>query len=203
MADREKRPRIPGIRGKYDYQRENYVDKTLRWRDLKKPTIAAVQGYCIFGGWIFASAMDVIFAADDAMFLASNFQYFSVPWDLHPRMAKEILFQGRFLSAEDARELNLVNRVVPRAELVNETLAYAADVAKNDPFYLRMAKLAVNQMQDTQGFHAHITSGHLMFLTSLTGEQDEDYALNKPDGRRRPMVQRAMENFKAYQEKKH
>jgi hypothetical protein len=69
-----------GCAGATRISREHFVDKTLRWRELPKPTLAAVQGYCIFAGWMVASAMDIIFAADDAMFLAANFQYFSIPW---------------------------------------------------------------------------------------------------------------------------
>ena len=61
-----------GVRGRYNHTREQFVDKTLRWRNVQKPTVAAVQGYCIFGGWIVASAMDLIFAAEDAMFHASR-----------------------------------------------------------------------------------------------------------------------------------
>ena len=75
------------------------IDPTLRWRNVPKPTIAAVHGYCIFAGWIIASACDLVFAADDAMFLPTNFQYFSVPWDLHARKAKEVLFESRFVDA--------------------------------------------------------------------------------------------------------
>ena len=96
-ADLERRPMAEGLRGRYKRSRDLYVDFTLRWRDLPKPTIAVVQGYCIFGGWMIASAMDLIFAASDAMFLGTNFQYFSIPWDIHPRKAKEILFESRFV----------------------------------------------------------------------------------------------------------
>ena len=113
LADREERPTQEGLRGRYKRSWDNNVDKTMRWRNLPKPTIAAVQGYCIFGGWIIASGMDVVFAADDAMFLPTNFQYFSVPWDLHPRKAKEILFESRFIGADEAEQLGFVNRVVP------------------------------------------------------------------------------------------
>src|SRR5947209_7923627 len=128
----------------------------LRWRNISKPVIAAVQGYCIFGGWMVASTADIIFAADDALFLGAAFQYFSVPYDIHPRKAKELLFQSRFIDAREAMELGLVNRVVPRERLMEETLAYAADVAANDPFDMRTTKLAINQAQDAQGFTAHI-----------------------------------------------
>ncbi len=176
-ADRERRPPQAGLRGLFDHSREQFVDKTMRWRNVPKPTIAGVQGYCIFGGWIVASAMDIVYAADDAMFLASNFQFFSVPWDMHPRKAKELLYESRFVDADEAAELGLVNRVFPADRLHDEVIAYAERIARNDPFQLRMIKLAVNQMQDTQGFHAHITAAHLMHIASAQGERDPDYAL--------------------------
>lgn len=190
-----------GVRGRYDHTREQFVDKTMRWRNVQKPTIAAVQGYCIFGGWIVASAMDLIFAAEDAMFLGVNFQYFSIPWDIHPRKAKEILFEGRFMDAEEALELGFANRVVPRDRLEDEVMEYATEVALNDPFQMRMTKLAVNGMQDAQGFHQHITAAHSSFLLSSQGEKDPDYAFAMPEGRRRPMVQRAMEKYRAAKDK--
>jgi len=195
QADRQARPLEAGLRGRYAHSREHYVTKTLRWRELPKPTLAAVQGYCIFAGWMVASAMDVIFAAEDAMFLGANFQYFSIPWDMHPRKAKELLYESRFIDAQEALDLGLVNRVVPRAGLLEETLDYAHRIAANDPFQLRMIKLAVNQMQDQQGFAAHISSAHALHMLSSEGEKDRDYALKVPEGRRRPMVERAFENY--------
>ena len=195
LADQERRPLQRGLRGRFDHSREQFVNKSMRWRDIPKPTIAAVQGYCIYGGWILASAMDIVYAADSAMFLASNFQFFTVPWDMHPRKAKELLFESRFVDAAEAAELGLVNRVVPSERLEAEVMAYAERIARNDPFQLRMIKLAVNQMQDGQGFQAHITSAHAMHLLSATAEKDPDFALDEPQSRRRPMVQQAMENF--------
>ena len=191
-----------GVRGRYNHTREQFVDKTLRWRNVQKPTIAAVQGYCIFGGWIIASAMDVIFAAADAMFLGTNFQYFSIPWDIHHRKAKEILFESRFVDAAEALGLGLVNRVVPRDRLDEEVMAYATEVAQNDPFQLRMIKLAINGAQDAQGFNQHITAAHSSFLLSSQGEKDPDYALATPGGRRRPMVQQAMAKYEAAKAKR-
>jgi enoyl-CoA hydratase len=202
MADRQARPYQDGIRGRFQRTREIHVEMTLRWRNVPKPTIAAVQGYCIFGGWMIASAMDVIFAADDAMFLGSNFQYFSIPWDMHPRKAKEILYASRFIDAPEALELGLVNQVIPRQQLLAETMAYANLVAQNDPFQLRMIKLAVNQHQDTQGFVGHINAAHALYALSSIGESDPDYALKQPEGRRRPMVQRAFENYAAHRNRR-
>jgi enoyl-CoA hydratase len=201
LEDRKQRPLEEGLRGRYAHSREHFVNKTLRWRELPKPTLAAVQGYCIFAGWMVASAMDIIFAADDAMFLAANFQYFSIPWDVHPRRAKELLYESRFIDASEAAELGLVNRVLPRAALMDATLDYAHRIAANDPFQLRMIKLAVNQMQDQQGFAAHISSAHALHILSSEGEKDPNYALQVPEGRRRPMVQRAFENYEINKKK--
>lgn len=199
-ADREARPYAEGLRGRYRRSWDLNIDTTLRWRNIPKPTVAAVQGYCIFAGWIIASASDVIFAADNAMFLPTNFQYFSVPWDLHPRRAKAILFESRFVGAEEAERLGFVTRVVPRARLLDETMAYAARVAENDPFQLRMIKLAINQVQDAQGFTQHIYGGHALYMLSSTAEFDAGFALKQPEGRRRPMVQRAFENFARHED---
>jgi enoyl-CoA hydratase len=197
LADRQARPLQKGLRGRFDHSRENFVDKTLRWRNVPKPTIAGVQGYCIFAGWLVASAMDIIYAADNAMFLAANFQYFSIPWDMHPRKAKELLYESRFIDAAEAHNLGLVNRVFPAADLEAATLEYAERIALNDPFQLRMMKMAVNQMQDGQGFQAHITAAHAMHIISSEGEKDPDFALKVPDGARRPMVEKAFENYRA------
>ncbi len=193
--DRLERPLQAGLRGRYDHSAEVFANKTLRWRNLSKPTIAGVQGYAIFAGWMVASAMDIIYAADNAMFLASNFQYFSVPWDIHPRRAKEMLFESRFIDAHEAQQLGLVNRVFSPAALKPAVLEYAERIAKNDPFQLRMMKQAVNQMQDVQGFAGFITAAHHMHMLSSEAEQDPDYALRVPTGARRPMVERAFENY--------
>ncbi len=199
MADRVERPIEEGLRGKYRRGFDQNIDKSLRWRNLPKPTIAAVQGYCIFAGWIISSAMDVVFAAEDAMFLPANFQYFSVPWEMHHRKAREILFESRFVDAHEALELGYVNRVFPKERLEEGSMAYAARVAANDPFQLRMIKLAINQMQDAQGFTQHIQGAFSLYNLSSIGESDPGYALQKPDGRRRPMVQRAFDNYEARQ----
>ena len=103
LADREARPYPSGVLGE---QRRSWglnVELTLRWRDLAKPTIAAVHGYCIYGGWMIASAMDLIVAADDAKFLPAHFQSFSVPWDLGVRRTKELLWLAEFVSGPHGR----------------------------------------------------------------------------------------------------
>ena len=194
-ADLEADPYEEGLRGRYKRSWDNNIDFTLRWRNVPKPTIAAVHGFCIFGGWMIAAAMDVVIAAEDAQFLPTNFQYFSVPWDIGARKTKEILYESRFLSGVEAHELGFVNRVVPADELDAEVMAYANRVAENDPFQLRMIKLAVNQAEDAKGFTTHIRSAHSLHMLSSAGESDPAAALPERERtKRRPMVQRALLN---------
>jgi enoyl-CoA hydratase len=191
--DRQQRPFPQGVAGEYGRSRQIFLDNTLRWRDLAKPTIAQVQGWCIFGGYMFAAAMDLIVASDDAKFLPALLQYFSLPWDVSPRKAKEILFQSRFLDAEEACRLGLVNMVVPRARLEEETLALASRIAETDPFMLRMVKWAVNSAQDTMGFSTSIKSAHsnqmLLRVSGLMRDKMQGKELqNVPN----PLVEQAL-----------
>lgn len=154
------------VEDRFDYSWDHFVDFGRRWRDLPKPTIAQVHGWCIFGGWMIASSMDLIVAADDARFLTNLLQYFTLPYDVGPRKAKELLFDNTVLTAADAQAAGFVNRVVPRAELAAETAALAARIAKQPPFLLRAMKLAVNNAQDAMGFQASVSAAHSHYQLS-------------------------------------
>ena len=141
----------PGIQT-YDQFKKYNLDLLLRWRNFPKPTIAMVEGYCIYAGWMLAAAMDVIFAADSAEFLGGFVEYNTIPWDIGVRKAKELCFESRFIGAEEAHALGFVNRVIPAAELEREAFAWAMRVAENSPEMLRMAKIQMNKAQDAAGF---------------------------------------------------
>ncbi|MGE3073775.1 MAG: enoyl-CoA hydratase-related protein [Dehalococcoidia bacterium] len=145
---------------RYNRTRSMDVDPHLRFRNIKKPTIAMVHGTCVYASWMLASAMDIVFAAEDSQFLATNFAFFTVPWDIGARRAKHLMFEGRFIDAKTAAEYGFVQAVYPPEDLERETLAYAARVAENDPFQLQMMKHSINQMQEVQGFTAHIMSSY-------------------------------------------
>jgi enoyl-CoA hydratase/carnithine racemase len=85
-------------------------------------------------------------------------EYHGHTWELGARKAKEILFTGRPVTAEEAEQAGMVNRVVPRDRLDAETRALAEQIAKMPAFGLRQAKRAVNQTLDVQGFYAAIQS---------------------------------------------
>ena len=167
MADRQERGYPADRFGRYRRVRATTLENSLRWHNLPKPTIAMVHGYCIFGGWIFAAAMDIIFASEDALFLPSHVQYFSIPWDIGPRKAKEVLFEHRFMTAWEAYQHGLVNRVFPREKLEEETLAYAQRVADNwvgDPIRLRTIKFSINHMMDAMGFTAELEAAYQSYF---------------------------------------
>jgi enoyl-CoA hydratase len=169
LADQEARPYADGALGVYERSWNQNVENSLRWRELPKPTIAAVQGFCIYGGWIIASAMDLIVAADDARFLPAHFQYFSVPWDVGPRRTKEILWLADFVTADDALDLGFVNRVVPRADLEAETTQLAERIAGADPLVARFIKQSVNQAQDAMGFRTSVIAAHNAYMVMQMG----------------------------------
>jgi enoyl-CoA hydratase len=156
LNDREEQEQGGDRFSRTERYRDVYLDSHLRWRNLSKPTVAMVHGYCIFGGWMIASAMDFIFAADDALFIPVYGDYFTAPWDLGPRKAKEILYENRFLTAQEAMGWGFVNRVYPAADLEEQTLRYASRVAENHPFTTRTVKFAINQTLDLMGFTSSV-----------------------------------------------
>ncbi|MFZ2177551.1 MAG: enoyl-CoA hydratase [Rhodococcus sp. (in: high G+C Gram-positive bacteria)] len=149
----------------YQGESRRYLEYSLRWRNVPKPTIAAVQGRCIAGGLLLAWPCDLIIAAEDALFSdpvvmmgIGGVEYHGHTWELGARKAKEILFTGRPVTAEEARQVGMVNKVVPREDLDAETRALAEHIATMPSFGLRQAKRAVNQTLDVQGFYAAIQS---------------------------------------------
>src|SRR5580692_754101 len=154
-----------GGESRYAREQEVYLGMCRRWRELPKPMIAQVHGACIAGGLMLAWICDLIVAADDAFFAdpvvrmgIPGVEYFAHPWVLGPRFAKEVLFTGERFGAERAYQVGMVNRVVPRAELAEATLALAGQVAAMPPFGLALAKRAVNQCEDQMGLRPGMDS---------------------------------------------
>ncbi len=143
----------------YGIESQRYIGYSLKWRNVPKPSIAAVQGVCIAGGLLLAWPCDLIVASEDAKFSdpvitmgIGGVEYHGHTWELGARLAKEVLFTGRAITAAEAKSVGMVNRVVPREELEEATRTLAAEIAKHDAFALRMAKRAVNHTLDVQGF---------------------------------------------------
>ncbi len=180
-------PRIDGklvAQDYYDWETRGYLGYAKRWRDIPKPSIAAVQGKCIAAGLMLCWPCDLIVAADNAQFSdpvgllgIMGVEYHAHTWELGARKAKEMLFTAGSVSAEEALRSGMVNHVVPLEQLREFTLELAHRVAQTDPWALRLAKRAVNQTLDTQGFSTSIAAcfdmhhlGHARALAATGGE---------------------------------
>jgi enoyl-CoA hydratase len=134
-------------------------------RSVMKPTIAAVQGGCIGGGQRMVWPCDLVFCAEDAFFRdptasmgIGGIQSHIHTWFYGPRLAKEMIYSGMRLPASRLYSQGQVNRLYPDVETLHaETLAFAQEVAKQDPLPLRQAKRASNITMDIQGQH-YVTS---------------------------------------------
>jgi enoyl-CoA hydratase len=153
----------PGIEGRLNRESEVYLELVRRWRNLPKPTIAMVQGACVAGGLMLAWACDLIIAADDAFFAdpvlrmgAPGVEYFAHPFQMGARFAKEFLFLGEKIEAQRARELGMINRVVPRASLETITFEVADKIAAMPRMALTLTKKAINFAEDEMGLQAAI-----------------------------------------------
>jgi len=154
-----------GADARYAREMEVYLGMCRRWREMPKPVIAMVQGACIAGGLMLAWVCDLIIASDDAFFAdpvvrmgIPGVEYFAHPWVLGPRLAKEILFTGDRFGAQRAYEVGMVNRVVPRGDLAEVTLAMADRIAAMPAFGLALTKRAVNQCEDLMGLRPGMDS---------------------------------------------
>jgi len=145
----------------YVREAEAYLGMCRRWREIPKPTIAAVQGACIAGGLMLAWVCDLIVATEDAFFSdpvvrmgIPGVEYFAHPFELPPRIAKEFLFTGQKMGAQRAYELAMVNRVVSRDELSTTVEALATQIAAMPRLGLALTKQAINFAEDQQGKRA-------------------------------------------------
>ena len=148
-----------GVERLYAREKEIYVGYSMKWRNTCKPSICAVQGACIAGGLMLAWPCDIIVAADNAYFRdpvvfmgIGSVEFHAHTWEFGARKAKEMLFTGDAISAEEAHRLGAINKIVPADDLQDEALALAERIAEQPSFGLFQAKRMVNQTLDAQGF---------------------------------------------------
>jgi enoyl-CoA hydratase/carnithine racemase len=118
--------------------------------EVAKPTIAAVNGVAYAGGFLLAQQCDLVVAADTARFAVTEVKVgrgspwaAPLPWLVPPRVAMQLLLTGDPIDAHRAREVGLVNEVVPLAELRSTVSALAGRIAANAPLSVRAAKATV------------------------------------------------------------
>jgi enoyl-CoA hydratase len=137
-----------------------FFQNTCRWRDLRKITIAQVQGNAISAGLMLIWACDLIVAADNAKFSdvvavrlgMPGVEYYAHPWEFGPRKAKELLLTGDALDADEAYQLGMVSKVFPVDELADKTLEFARRIADRPTMAALLVKDSVNAASDAMGF---------------------------------------------------
>jgi len=122
--------------------------------NMSKPVIAAVNGYALGGGFEIAIACDFIYASDKA-----KVGFPETTLGIHPGFggtqraaklvglakAKEMIFTGKTITAQEAYEMGFINKIVPHADLMKEVLSLAEKIKANGPFAVRLAKECVNK----------------------------------------------------------
>jgi enoyl-CoA hydratase len=137
-----------------------FYENTKRWRNLRKITIAQVNGKVLAAGLMLAWACDLIVASDDTMFAdvvgtrlgMCGVEYFGHPWEFGPRKAKELLLTGDAVDAEEAYRLGMVSKIFPVAELGDRTVEFARRITAVPTMASLLVKEAVNQTVDNMGF---------------------------------------------------
>jgi naphthoate synthase len=152
------------VRGDTGYMAEgasvgrfHVTDLQVQMRRLPKPVVAMVAGYAIGGGHILHLCCDLTIAADNGVFGQVGPRVGS--WDggygasllrdlVGTKKAKEVWMLCRQYDAEEAREMGLVNAVVPLADLERETVAWCREMLALSPFALRLVKASFNAHED-------------------------------------------------------
>ena len=134
------------------------IQNIFLFEKIDKPVISAVRGFALGNGCDIALASDMIFASDNAQFGMAYTNIglipdlggtFRLPRLVGTAMAKEIILTGERINAKKALEIGMVNRVVSDEKLMDETMTFAAKLAKRAPVALALAKKAINNSLGT------------------------------------------------------
>jgi enoyl-CoA hydratase len=164
----------------------------MRFWDSPKPTLAAVHGYCLGSAMELALACDITVASEDCRFGAPEVRFGSGivamlwPWVTGPKQAKYLLLTGDDrISAAQALEMGLINRVAPAGRVLDETLEIAQRIAANDSNAVTLTKQAINRSLDAAGFRQALSQAlelNVTLETSETAESREFNAILERDG---------------------
>jgi enoyl-CoA hydratase len=169
-----------------------YFQNTLRWRNLRKVTIAQVHGPVYAGGLMLMWACDLIVGAEDTVFAdvvgtrlgMCGLEYFAHPWEFGARKAKELLLTGDSLDIHEAHRLGMVSKVFPTDELGDRTLDFARRIAELPTMTSLMIKESVNQTMDNQGFYNALNACftlHELNHSHWAQVHDDGYPAAKPE----------------------
>ena len=160
------------------------------WK-MRKPVIASVHGYCLGGGCDLAAVCDFTIASEDAVFAEPEIQFNSgppfmmLPYTVGIKKAKEIILTGERITAQEAKEIGLVNKIVPRDDLDKEVMELAIKLVKIPQIAVELNKLSINRIYEAAGFTSGINSAAEMFpliLTTTTPEFERFNEISQKEG---------------------
>ncbi len=145
---------------------QRYIEHWLKLRDLPKPVISMVHGYCLAGGTQLAISTDMIFVAENARIgfpsIPAGAGYVSAFWNwmIGPHRTKYLAFvPGSRITGIEAERMGFATRAFAEDKLEEETYAYARRVVKVPAQKLRLEKLAINRAMDLRGFRTSVLAG--------------------------------------------
>jgi enoyl-CoA hydratase len=148
--------------------------------EMTKPTIAAVNGFAMAGGWMFAQMCDLCVAAEHAVFAITEAKVGrGTPWAapligmLPQRVAMEVLLTGEPIGARRLLELGYVNQVVPGPQLMEAALALAERIAANAPLTVRACRELVHMSQE-MGRSAALRAARHLFQPVYASEDAKE-----------------------------
>ena len=157
----------------------------MRFLDSPKPTIAAVHGYCLGGGFEIALACDLTVAADECRFGEPEVRFGSgivallLPWVCGSKHARELLLTGaNNITTSKAVDYGLVNRAVPREDLLEESIQLGMKIARNDTLAVQLTKQAINQGYTIAGMREALLQGLETDIRIETTDSDESRQFN-------------------------
>ncbi|WP_177194701.1 enoyl-CoA hydratase/isomerase family protein [Alteribacillus iranensis] len=133
---------------------EDMLTVSLKMWNLRMPVIAAVDGYALGGAADWVLSADVAIASDKVTFGEPEIRFgaapptLMMPWVLGMRKAKELLYTGDSVDAEEGHRIGVFNRVVPQEDLMEESLAMAEKMAKIPPSALKITKTTINKIYE-------------------------------------------------------
>jgi enoyl-CoA hydratase len=167
-----------------------FFQNTLRWRNLRKITIAQVHGGVYAAGLMLMWACDLIVAAEGTIFAdvvgtrlgMCGVEYFAHPWEFGARKTKELMLTGDSIDAEEAYRLGMVSKIFAPDELAERTVEFARRICQVPTMAALLIKESVNQTQDNQGFYNSLNACftmHELNHAHWAGIHDDKFPLAK------------------------
>lgn len=176
----------------YRDQLQSYLQVSLKIWDLKKPVIAAIDGYAygVAADWVFS--VDLVIASDKAVIGEPEIRFGSapatlmMPWVIGIRKTKELLYTGDTIDSEEGYRLGMYNKVVPQNDLMKETLKLAEKLVNIPSSPLKITKMTINKtfemMNLKPSLDYNVETAISMFFLNQEKEIAEDVRVIKEEG---------------------